>query len=327
MGWSFKLVKKEALKYRNKKDFREKSGGAYQWAYKNNYLSQICSHMSSKRTFTRKGKYSLEMARIEALNHTKRSEFKKHSRGLYEYAISHNFIDNICKHMDIYISKKINKKTRDNMQVKKEKEVTLIAKKYKTKKEFKDNEKSAFYYAYKYKILEKICSHMTKNNHFKRADFSKLYTDGTIPFSVLKKKASKYESRTEFREKDFSYYYYALNNNILNSICIHMKKNAFGFKDYKPGIFYYIRIEKDGRTFWKVGITNNSVKKRFKSYEMQYITIIKSWEYANGYDARKLEKEILNDYAYAKYNGPDILNSGNTEMFIEDILMLDIDVA
>jgi len=55
---------------------------------------------------------------------------------------------------------------------------------------------------------------------------------------------------------------------------------------------------------------------------MEYITPIYSWEFENGANARKLEKEILNDYSYTKYKCPDILDSGNTEMFIYDVLML-----
>ena len=92
-----------------------------------------------------------------------------------------------------------------------------------------------------------------------------------------------------------------------------------GFNKNKKGILYYIRINKDGREVYKIGITNRSVKKRFDE-EFKYITIIRQYEYDSGGEAYDMEQQILKDYSYAKYTGDKILKSGNTEMFKYDIL-------
>jgi len=92
-----------------------------------------------------------------------------------------------------------------------------------------------------------------------------------------------------------------------------------GFNKKKKGILYYVRINKDGKELYKVGITNLTVKKRFRS-QFKYITIIRQYEYDSGQEAYDMEQQILKDYSYAKYNGDKILKSGNTEMFKYDIL-------
>lgn len=96
-----------------------------------------------------------------------------------------------------------------------------------------------------------------------------------------------------------------------------------GFDLSKPAILYYIKIEKDGNIVYKIGVTNNDVKKRFKE-EYKYITVVRSYWYENGQEAYDLEQSILRDYSYAKYTGDPILRSGNTEMFIDDVLMWDL---
>ena len=97
-----------------------------------------------------------------------------------------------------------------------------------------------------------------------------------------------------------------------------------GFDPSKSAIVYYLRIER--RNFepvYKIGITNRTVDERFKIQDLQKITVVSSWEYQNGSDALAKEKEILNIYKEFKYVGEPILDSGNTELFIKDVLQLD----
>lgn len=95
-----------------------------------------------------------------------------------------------------------------------------------------------------------------------------------------------------------------------------------GFKDHIPGIVYYLRVENKGAVAYKIGITNRDVKSRFGT-DMQYITIIKTWDFLLGKDARDKEREILANFKKYRWCGEDLLESGNTELFSIDVLELD----
>lgn len=95
-----------------------------------------------------------------------------------------------------------------------------------------------------------------------------------------------------------------------------------GFKDYLPGIVYYLKVENKGKVAYKIGITNRTVKDRFKS-DMRYITVLKTWDFIKGKDARDMEREILINFKVYKWVDENLLDSGNTELFDRDILELD----
>jgi len=98
-----------------------------------------------------------------------------------------------------------------------------------------------------------------------------------------------------------------------------------GFKDYLPGILYYLKVtDNEGAVSYKIGITNRTVKERMDSRDLRKITVIRTWSYANGLDARKEERRILNDFkVYKVKEGYSPLHSGNTELFDRDVLELD----
>ena len=50
------------------------------------------------------------------------------------------------------------------------------------------------------------------------------------------------------------------------------------------------------------------------------ITPIREWVFEDGLEAYKLEQKIIKLFSSKKYTGPNILVSGNTELFSEDIL-------
>lgn len=98
-----------------------------------------------------------------------------------------------------------------------------------------------------------------------------------------------------------------------------------GFKPDDPAILYYLRVDcAAAGTLYKIGITNNTVYKRFQDpKDRSMITTLRTWPYAIGHAARLAEKEVLVTFNHAKYEGPDVLSSGNTEMFTMDVLGLD----
>lgn len=94
-----------------------------------------------------------------------------------------------------------------------------------------------------------------------------------------------------------------------------------GFDQNKPAILYYLKITTDkGLTLYKIGITNRSVNERFQLTDLSKIEIIKQEEFALGSDALNKETEIKRKFKEFQYKGPDVLSSGNTELFTKDIL-------
>ena len=97
-----------------------------------------------------------------------------------------------------------------------------------------------------------------------------------------------------------------------------------GFDKSKPGILYYLKVEiENGKHLYKIGITNRSVNERFRLTDLKKIEIVKVEEFKSGKDAWDKEREILSKYKEYKYIGPDVLDSGNTELFTVDVLSLE----
>jgi ribosomal protein L44E len=100
----------------------------------------------------------------------------------------------------------------------------------------------------------------------------------------------------------------------------------YGFDKSKPAILYYLKVTYQDKTYYKIGITNRTIRERFSVEDLQKIEVLKTWKYKKGEDAYKREQEILNKFDEFRYKGNEqILESGNTELFIKDVLGLDVD--
>ena len=107
-------------------------------------------------------------------------------------------------------------------------------------------------------------------------------------------------------------------NHLAGSGCPQCSVTGFDIK--KSGILYYIEITNEDNKYYKIGITNLTVQQRFSAAERSKIKVISITEYAEGRDAYNEEQKLLKQYKEYKYVGPDILKSGNTEIFTCDIL-------
>lgn len=96
-----------------------------------------------------------------------------------------------------------------------------------------------------------------------------------------------------------------------------------GFNGNKSATLYYIKVYYTHMPLYKIGITNRTIKDRFTITDKDKLEIIKTWDYSLGSDAYEKEQEILELYKEFKYMGPKVLSSGNTELFIKDVLGLD----
>lgn len=99
-----------------------------------------------------------------------------------------------------------------------------------------------------------------------------------------------------------------------------------GFDPTCPATLYYLRVHTDiGQLLYKIGITNLDVRKRFKAKgDFFRIVVLHQQHYDDGKEAAEAELDILRTFRALRYQGPPILRSGgNSEMFVEDVLMLD----
>jgi len=99
-----------------------------------------------------------------------------------------------------------------------------------------------------------------------------------------------------------------------------------GFKSNQSGILYYLKVKQPFNTdkyLYKIGITNNDVKRRFAGNDLGNIEVLKTWHFPIGHSARFAETMILRKFKEFQYKGSPVLKSGNTELFTEDILNLD----
>lgn len=91
------------------------------------------------------------------------------------------------------------------------------------------------------------------------------------------------------------------------------------FSSQKPGTFYVLKVHNKGSTYYKIGITNKTLKQRYSSLHDR--AIIKQcfvYTFTNGALAQELEAKLLAYFSYCKL-GFSILLSGNTEIVTEDI--------
>lgn len=97
-----------------------------------------------------------------------------------------------------------------------------------------------------------------------------------------------------------------------------------GFNGTAPAILYYLSVN-NGEAY-KIGITNRTVQDRFNNGDLARIKILDVVEYPTGTDAQNEETRIKQTFNEYLYKGPNLLSSGNTELFTIDILNKDINV-
>lgn len=88
------------------------------------------------------------------------------------------------------------------------------------------------------------------------------------------------------------------------------------YKD-KETKLYYVEVNKG---VFKLGLTQSSVKNRYRMDKDVLITPIREWIFNDGMIAYNLEQKLLKLFNHYHYMGKKLLVSGNTELFKENIL-------
>lgn len=95
--WTKERVAAEAAKFETRTGFYKARSGAYQKAYRNGYLDEVCAHMRSVKVMPRK--WSKEICAELAAKCTSRAEFNKRYPGARAAAGNAGWMDEVCAHM------------------------------------------------------------------------------------------------------------------------------------------------------------------------------------------------------------------------------------
>lgn len=145
------VCRNEAIKYTTRTQFARNSAGAYDKAWKNGWLDEICSHMTSIQK--PHGYWTKEKCRIEALKYKSRTEFQKNSVRAYDKSHKNGWLDELCSHMKLL--KLPNGFWKNNIEA-----CRAEALKYKSRSEFAFNNSGAYAASKMNGWLVEICSHM-----------------------------------------------------------------------------------------------------------------------------------------------------------------------
>lgn len=96
-----------------------------------------------------------------------------------------------------------------------------------------------------------------------------------------------------------------------------------GFDVLKTACFYYIKFIFKKRSYYKIGITNRTIRQRFKDEKTPY-KVVYQQQYEIGQDAYEREQKLLKRFKDSLLDPSNyFLRDGNTEVFTWDVLGLD----
>lgn len=146
--WTEKTLANEALKYKNKADFRKKSSGAYSAACDLKIIKKICKHMIPKDK-----KWNYEKCKIEALKYKNKIEFNKHAGGCLRLIYQKGWT-NLLSHMPTF---------EEQTTIFTKEKIIEISKKYDDISIFRMENTGLYRKAKILGILKEITKHMKKN--------------------------------------------------------------------------------------------------------------------------------------------------------------------
>jgi predicted GIY-YIG superfamily endonuclease len=241
MLWTKDSCKEEALKYKNKRDFRKYSYSAYSASIRNKWYEFICLHMNN---LIHVNYWTKEKCAEESLKYKSKTEFKEKSPSAYTISCSNKWIDDICSHM-INIGNRYNKCIYVYEFSDKSVYIGLTYniddRKYRHK-----NDKNSSVYKYIEKtnlnpIFKQITDYIIVDNAIiKEGEYVEKYKNdgwnilnksktGSIGGNIIKwtkekckEEALKFNNKKDFIKNNESVYNICIKRNWLSDICSHM---------------------------------------------------------------------------------------------------------
>jgi hypothetical protein len=92
--------RQEALYHKKRSDFQKGCSGAYNSAYENDWLDEICAHMLPSRETVPRGHWNnKDNCKEEALKYSSRTAFDKANTSAFQGARRNGWLDEVCAHM------------------------------------------------------------------------------------------------------------------------------------------------------------------------------------------------------------------------------------
>ena len=214
-GYTLEEVLKEASRYKTLPEFFKGSPGHYQRAYRNGWMKDVKRICKTKW----RGGFSKDDLREIFSKFNDITELRKHRHAAIDAANKLGIIEELTKD---YIVKP---KKRYAVERFTEQELYDIAKLYKYRSEFKNNNSKAYHNAKRKGLLDKVCAHMEKKQVQPKVVLPKKWTDEAIV-----KEALKYKTRSEFQKGCVSAYDAAHKSGKFDELCPHLPKPIV--KDY-----------------------------------------------------------------------------------------------
>jgi hypothetical protein len=192
----------------------------------------------------------------------------------------------------------------------------------------------------KLKIICKECNYefeQTANSHLRGTGCPKCtnnqrYTTGEFIDKVSKIHSNKYTySKTEYVKASQKIIVTCpIHGDFKQMASAHMhgqgcgKCKVGGYNKLLPGRLYYLKVTVNNIDYYKIGITNYTIAKRFRTKnDRDKITVLYEKVYQNGVIAADWEKFFKTKYKKYQYQGEKFFdNAGETELFTLDILEL-----
>lgn len=248
--WSRERVAQIAKQFKTRGEFNKHAKAAYGFAHKKGFLDEVCSHMEWVQNAA---KHSDERLHQEALKYSRRIDFQKGSKNLYNTAHRRDLLDQICAHMT----------PRHTWSLK---EVKELAQPYKLRSSFQKENTGAYAWAHKQGLLDQVCSHMPTRPRKKwdkeavltlakqcgtrvnlertsKAAINAALSDGywhevldLFPDSgwypeAIFEEARKYKTRSEFAKGSIGAYRAAIRLGLEDKACDHMEWKIHHYSD------------------------------------------------------------------------------------------------
>lgn len=196
--WNRESAFNVALKFTNKRDFKSRYIGAYEFLRKNKFLDEATKHM--KRPYNINKIWNYEKCKVAALSCETLKEFRLKYENAYKHSKINGWADEFNVHMKKYQRPVIWNKNMCQIE----------AKKYSYRIDFYRNSSKAYAACIRNGWLDDVCKHMGKKN-FKWTK------------EICQQEALKYKFRKEFQNGSNRIYHAAKYNGWLDEICKHMK--------------------------------------------------------------------------------------------------------
>jgi len=149
--WNLQNCQIEALKFKTRGEWQDKSASSYGSALAKGFLEDCCQHM--EQIVKPSNHWTFDNCKSEALKYSSKAEWKKHSNSSYLTSSRNKWVKELSSHM----------KRPKSHNLKWSLELCIEdAKKYKTKEEWRSIKGSGYTIASKNKWLDQCCGHMKK---------------------------------------------------------------------------------------------------------------------------------------------------------------------